>query len=361
MNYFSAQKNVAMRLCFLYNELNPIERRKYMAVVKAIFSNFGAFLMAIIMILIPTNGIELPILNTSEENCLLNVELISDTHIEEKEMLRYAFLEIGLKNLKRSKAPVDALVVTGDLTNYADEPALARFYEAVRNNFDGQAIIAAGNHDIGHVGDRDVTNITREQAKANVIKYYNDYSGRDLSTNYYSETVNGYKFIVLGDDVVNGGHWDEMDMTPEQLEFLDAELADGTKDGKPAFVCCHWPVDHINGQDTIWPDSGIDLSINDVKSIMEKYPNVYYISGHMHAGIKSSAYGEMYGLKTAEQVNGVTYISLPTYGIVNMFGNPLSGTGAQLEVYADKVVFRPRNFLTGKWYTNSNYEFEIVK
>lgn len=333
---------------------------KTMSVVKAIFSNFGAFLMAAIMAFIPTSGIELPILNTSEENCLLNVEMISDTHLEANGIFRQAFLKTGLKNLKRSKAAVDALVVTGDLTNYGDEPALAEFYEIIKNDFDGQAIIAAGNHDIGHVGDRDVTNITREEAKANVIRYYNEYSGRDLTENYYSETINGFKFIVIGDDVIDGGHWDAMDMSPEQLQFLDEELAEGTKDGKPAFVCCHWPVDNINGQETIWPDCGIDLEDNDIKSIMEKYPNVYYISGHMHAGIKSSAYGEMFGLKTAEQVNGVTYISLPTYGIINMFGNPLSGTGAQLEVYADKVVFRPRNFITGKWYTNAAYEFELA-
>ncbi len=331
-----------------------------MSVVNAILTHFPAFLMAIIMAFIPSAGIELPVIDVSEENCLMNVELISDTHLEEKELFRKAFLKTGLKNLDRSKTPVDAVVVTGDLTNYADEPSLALFYDIIKEYSPADVVVAAGNHDIGHAGDRDKTDISREEAMANVIEYYNEYSGRDLTANYYSTEINGYKFIVIGDECIDGGHWDAMDMSAEQLAFLDSELAEGTKDGKPAFVCCHWPVDDINGEQVIWPDSGIDLEKNDIKSIMEKYENVFYISGHMHAGIKSVAYGEKYGLKTAEQVNGVTYISLPTYGIINMFGNPLSGTGAQLEVYADHVVFRPRNFITNKWYTNAACTFELV-
>ncbi len=331
-----------------------------MSVVNAILTNFTAFLMAIIMSFLPTGGIELPVLDVSDENCLLNVEMISDTHLETKELFRQAFLKTGLKKLSKSKAPIDALVVSGDLTNYADEPSLAKFYEIIKEYCPAPAVIAAGNHDIGHAGDRDVTDITREEAMANVIKYYNEYSGRDLTANYYSTEINGYKFIVIGDEVIDGGHWDGMDMSPEQMAFLDRELADGTKDCKPAFVVSHWPVDDINGEQTIWPDSGIDLEVNDIKSVMEKYDNVFYISGHMHAGIKSSAYAEKYGLSNAEQVNGVTYLNLPTYGIINMFGYPFSGTGAQLEVYADKVVFRPRNYITGKWFTNSVFTFELV-
>ena len=68
----------------------------------------------------------------------------------------------------------------------------------------------------------------------------------------------------------------------------------------------------------------------------------------------------MFGLSCAEQVNGVTYINLPTYGIVNMFGIPDPGMGAQLEVYENEVVFRPRSFITNKWITSAEYHFELV-
>ena len=332
-----------------------------MAVVKAIFSNFFALLMAFVLTATPYAGFELPIIDTAKDDCKLTIEMLSDTHLEEKELARQFFLKAGLKNMTRAKTDIDAVLVAGDVTNYADEPSLAKYFDIISKFSPAPVITAAGNHDIGHAGDRDKTDISREEAKENFIRYNNEYMGTDHTGNYYSTEINGYKFIVIGDDCIDGGHWDAMDITPEQMAFLDSELAAGTADGKPAFVICHWPVDDINGQTTIWPDCGIDLSTNDIKTVMEKYKNVFYISGHMHAGIKSTAVDELFGLASVEQVNGVTYINLPTYGIVNMFGDPLSGTGMQLEVYDDDVVVRPRNFITNKWYTNSVYTIDLVK
>ncbi len=319
-----------------------------------------AFLMSIFMTLIPYAGIELPGLSVKEDNCLLNVELISDTHTEKDGFFRHGFMKQGFRTMANSKSPVDAVVVAGDLTNYGDEPALAQYFELCKEYSPAPVLSVAGNHDIGHVGDRGVTDISREEALANFIRYRNQYMGTDSDVNYCSVEIKGYRFIILGDEVIDGGHWDEITMSPEQLEFLDAQLAEGTKDGKPVFVCCHWPIDHINGEDTIWDGSCIPGDKYAVKEILEKYKNVFYISGHMHAGIKSTLVEEKYGLSNAEQVNGVTYLNLPTFGILNMFGLTHSGTGAQLEVYKDKVIFRPVNYLTGNWYTNSAHTFEIV-
>lgn len=332
-----------------------------MTIVKAIFGNFFTFLMAIFLTVFPYKGIELSKIDTSKENCRMVAELISDTHVEAKELARFGFIKEGFRHLSKADITIDAIVNAGDITNYADEDSLAKYYDVLREYSPAPVINAAGNHDIGHAGDRDVTDISREEAKANFIRYNNEYLGIEAEDNYYSYEVNGYKFIVIGDECVDGGHWDAMDILEEQMAFLDSELADATADGKPAFVVCHWPVDGMNGQETIWPGSGIDLSVNDVKTVMEKYDNVFYISGHMHTGIKSDIVDKYFKLASVEQCNGVTYISLPTYGLVNMFGIPNSGTGMQLEVYDDSVVFRPRNFITNFWYTNSAYTIDLVK
>lgn len=332
-----------------------------MTVVKAIFSNFTAFLMAMILTAIPYAGIRLPVIDTNEEDCKLTVEMLSDVHLEEKEPARRLFLKTALHNFNNAKCDIDAVLVCGDITNYADEPSLAKYFDMIDTETDIPVITVSGNHDIGHAGDRDKTDITREQAKQNFIDYRNAYLGTDYTVNYYSQEFNGYKFIILGDEALDGGHWDAISMTEEQLAFLDSELAEGTKDGKPVFVCCHYPIDDINGENTIWPDCGIEKGEYDLRSILEKYKNVFWISGHMHAGIKSTAVEELYGLSNAETVNGVTYLNLPTFGIINMFGTPWSGIGAQLEVYDDEVVFRPRNLLTNKWFVNAEYHFEIVE
>jgi hypothetical protein len=182
--------------------------------------------------------------------------------------------------------------------------------------------------------------------------------GTQNENTWYTAEINGYKFIVLGDDVIVGGHWDGMDISPEQMAFLDRELA--SADGEPVFVICHWPVDGKNGQEIVYPDSGIELYKNDIKSVMEKYENVFYISGHIHGGIKSTAAADFAGFSNVEQENGVTYVSLPTFGIVNSFGYPWSGTGIQMEVYESKVIFRPRNMVTNAWFTNSVYTIDLV-
>lgn len=330
-----------------------------MAVFQSIMSNFTSFLMAIILTVVPYAGIELPIIDNAEDDCKLTVELISDVHIEENELFRQLFLISGLNNLKYAKADIDGVVIAGDITNYADEPSLAKYYDILEKYSAVPVITAAGNHDIGHVGDRDVTDITREEAKANFIRYNNKYMGIDSENTYYSYVLDGYKFIVIGDDVVDGGHWDAMDITAEQMAFIDRELA--SANGEPVFVVCHWPVDGINGQEIVYPDSGIELDKNDIKSVMEKYENVFYISGHIHGGIKSTLAADICEFANVEQVNGVTYVSLPTYGIVNSFGYPWSATGIQMEVYEDQVIFRPRNLVTNAWFTNAVYTIDIVK
>ncbi len=331
-----------------------------MAIAQSIFSHFGAFLMCIFLTLVPYKGIALPVTDTLAEDCQLNLELISDTHLEEKEFIRVMLLEAAFNTFNNSKADIDAVVINGDLTNYADEPTLAKFFGILKDDTDIPVIPVAGNHDIGHAGDRDVTDISREEAYANYLRYRNEYMGRNDEANYFSIEINGYKIIVLGDEVLDGGKWDGITMSQEQLDFLDEELADGTKDGKPVFIFCHWPLEGTVSEDIVWPESGIEKDRYDLAPVLEKYKNVFWISGHMHSGTKAEAVDRLYGIKSCEQINGVTYITLPSFGLVNSFGLPFGGRGAQLEVYGDRVVFRPRNMVTGNWYKNAEYTFEIV-
>lgn len=330
-----------------------------MSLVSSILANFLTFIMAIVLTITPYEGFEEPVINNAKENCKLTVELISDVHIEKLSLSRKAYLTKGLENLQSAEVDIDAVVIAGDLTNYADEESLSEYYNIVKTYSPAPVISAPGNHDIGHAGDKGVTDITRKQARDNFIKYNNEYMGKNNKNVYYTTKVGGYKFIVLGDEVVNGGHWDNISMSKKQLDFLDKELASAK--GKPVFVCCHWEIEGRNGQEITYPDSYIDLKEYNIKKIMEKYKNVFYISGHMHAGIKSRAVEEKYGLATVEKVKGVTYVAVPSYGLYNAFGYPLSATGIQMEVYSGQVIFRPRDFITNFWFTNSVYTVKLAK
>ncbi len=269
------------------------------------------------------------------------------------------FLTRGLKNLKKAEAHIDTLLVCGDITNYADEDSLIRYYDIIGKYSPVSVITLSGNHDLRH---NQFSKVTPETALEYFLKHTNNYYGSDYKVPYYSKDVNGYKFIILSDEVISDDPEIEVILSKEQLDFLDRELAAATADGSPAFVCCHWPVDGTNGQELIFPETTgkINIELNDIKSVMEKYKNVFYISGHIHGGIKSTAAVKISGISNVEQKNGVTYISLPTYGSVNFFGYTAPGTGIQMEVYEDKVVLRPRNFITNNWFANAVHTVDLV-
>lgn len=297
-----------------------------------------------------------PCLNYSvkSDDIKLNAAIISDVHIDTRLPLGKYLLKRAFVDMNGCTTPTDAVIVTGDLTNYGDEASIIDFFEILTENCEAKTkVIAMGNHDIGHVRDLGYTN---QEARDWFLKHHNNYLGTDFDKNYYSYTINGYKFIVLCDD--SESHWDEFEMYDEQIEWLDEEIAEGTKDGLPVFVICHEPLEGINGQPIVWEDGAVNPeSSAKIKAVLEKYKNVFYICGHMHEGINGKLTESVLGFSCVETLNGVTYVSLPTYLLVNRYGIPWNGLGFQMEVYEDEVIFRARSYMTSKWYLA--YEFEV--
>lgn len=304
-----------------------------------------SFLLALIMTLVPFVGREAK----NPDEALLNVSIISDTHLDARLPGGKLNLEFGLRDM--NKFDNDAIVHVGDITNYGDEASVKYFYDIMRDNCDAENwVVATGNHEIGHPEE-----FTNEEARQNFIKYHNEYTGQGIENAYYSVDVDGYTFIVLCDQ--SEDNWDSCDIYEDQIAFLDAELARGTAEGKPVFVVCHVPVEGANGQDIIYEDGGLDEYSDAVKNTMEKYKNVFFISGHVHTGINGYISKALFDISCVETENGVTYVNLPTYGIVNRYGIPWNGMGFQMEVYEDEVIFRARKFNTSRWY--GFYEFNI--
>lgn len=308
-----------------------------------------SFIMALIYTLIPFVNY-----SPKSDDILLNVSIISDTHLDDRFPGGKLNLKKGLQDMNRMKADNDAVVVVGDLTNYGDEASVECFYELMEKHCEVPAeswVVATGNHEIGHPEE-----FTNEEARQNFVKYHNEYTGQGIENAYYSVDVDGYTFVVLCDQ--SEDNWDSCDIYEDQLAFLDAELARGTAEGKPAFVICHVPVEGVNGQEVIYEDGGLDPEYSEaVKGIMEKYENIFFISGHVHTGINGYISEELFDISCVEEYNSVTYVNLPTYGIVNRYGIPWNGMGFQMEVYEDEVIFRARKFNTSRWY--GFYEFEI--
>ena len=290
-------------------------------------------------------------LNVSEENAQAVFELISDTHIDYKELVVQSFVKAGLRDIEKAECEINGVVVAGDITNYGDPQSLDAFYKIMDGFVPAEKrVVAVGNHDIGHAEERGLTN---NEARNNFIKKLKDCNNEKTKNIYYSKVIDGYTFIVLGDE--SEDRWDAFEMEDKQLRFLDKELKKSSSSEKPTFVICHWPVYRTNGLQTVYEDGYMGfIDSMKIHNTMKKYDNVFFISGHAHAGINGELVNERYGVKYVDSKDGVTYVNLPSFGLPNRYGIPWPCTGLHAEIYEDKVVFRPRNYLIGLWYVRRN-------
>lgn len=300
---------------------------------------------------------ELTIFEEMYDDCLLNASIVSDIHIDVDWPIGEWVWANGLNDLERSRDTIDALIVSGDLTNYGDKESIESFFNIMAESDCAENwVTATGNHEIGHVDDT-----TQEGARQRFVDLYNSFnpSGYKIDKAYYKMDINGYRFVVLCDD--GDDTWDTPDMSAEQIQFLDDSLKEAADRNLPMFVVCHVPCNGVNGLDTIWPDNGLNENSDVVKAIMEKYKNVFFISGHVHTGINGPLVENVFGFSCVEKQNGVTYVNLPTYMIVNRYGVPWGGMGFQMEVYENEVLFRARNYGSSTWYPVYDHTVQLDK
>ena len=295
-----------------------------------------------------------------DDNVLFNVTLLSDVHIDYRELFLQAALRLGVTSLKKSQSPIDAVVISGDLTNYGDKKSMNTMFKTVTECMpDGtQAFITTGNHDIGHSSEVD---LTAEQARQNFIELHNKYLGTEINKIYYSRVIDGYTFITLSDE--SDDSWDTPEISDTQIAWLDSELSKATaaNDMKPVFVVCHWSINGTNGQQIVWENGAMNDCSDKVRAVLEKYSNknVFYISGHVHTGVNNDELHKYFDVYNVEEQNGIFYVNLPAFGSLNRYGVPWPGTGMQMEVYENEVIFRPRNYLSNKWYGSFEYSVTL--
>ncbi len=307
---------------------------------------------------------------TPDEDCKAYFAVISDVHLVEGSYDRQKTLEMGLADMQSAETSLDALIFAGDTTNMANLSEYEMLAQALGKYTPANNIImATGNHDLWN---EEVDDDDRfPESERLFIEYNKKLTNRDIEKVYYSTEVNGYTFIVLGseNDITRGY------ITDEQLQWLDAEMAKAAKKGLPIFVISHWVLDDTHGQPDVWtgpfvPDEEKEEENEsgyangkgkDVQAILEKYDDVFMISGHLHNGI--AHHYTMFGCdySSIEDVGSIHSVNLPTYASMAIRGNPSNGMGFVFEVYDDEVVIKARCFSAGVWYTNYFYTFPLTK
>ncbi len=315
--------------------------------VQQIFFKLFALIMSVIYSF--NGGVVAPsttdVIKAAKPDAKLVFATVADPQVSNYMFGRYqSFQEacIDLRNAER----LDAIVGIGDIA----ENGLAEEYQLAYDEFapiDTRFIMATGNHDIRLRA--------YSQSTSRFYKFIDSLNGEETIAGRvysegklaYSEVVNGYKFIVMGSDKTE---FEEAYISPEQLEWLDKELA--TEKGKPVFVVLHQPLKLTHNLPTTWgngtnKEAGSVGDQNDeIKAVLAKHADdstVILITGHLHAGFSQYSY---------QQIEGFHSVNVPALSIENKDGEE-GGNGSGLtyivEVYEDEVLLRARNCRTGEW------------
>ena len=272
-----------------------------------------------------------PIIFEDSANVKLSMAIIADTHLPNRESA-----EINLSNtftdLSNSPEKFDAFLLAGDIADYGTDNEYKRFFRVLDNQKSVKHLfVTMGNHD---------ARIFFKKNTKIVTKKTDEYLG--INTNgkpYYSYDMNGYTLVVI---CTEKRILEKAYISKEQIAFLDRELARGTKDGKPVFVMCHQPFAETHGLPEVWKTGDMGEQNDEVRAVMEKYRNVFFINGHLHGGIFEKI------AETLNEENGVYSISIPGYRKLNNFGIQDCGVGYYCEVYDDRVIFKARKFISGE-------------
>ncbi len=266
------------------------------------------------------------------EHVLLNAAVVSDlhtngwpTHTRNVRLLKL------FNGLSKSTAPIDALVFPGDLTETASRTEYAILSDAL-NAVDAKNILpATGNHDV-----RGVMGV--DDFDKNMKHYYAfcETVGVQTDKPYWSRTIGGYTFIVLGSEAEVK---DSAYLSPAQLSWIDETLSAAETTCRPVFLICHQPLAHRNGVDTSWPVAGtVGEQSDDLEAILKKHTDaglpILYISGHLHDDFGANSFENPY--------QNFYSLNLPS-------AQYSGGKGVMLEVYSDRVLIRTRDFTGGEW------------
>lgn len=336
------------------------------------FSNAIYQLMSILMsVLMALGAITIPstddTLRTMDPNTVLDFVVTGDTQVSNIMPSREKGLISLSQDIMNSQIELDAFIIAGDIAENGFQEEYNRVYDSINAFNTRNFIISAGNHDIRL---REY-----EQSKTRLLDFMNKLNkGENAQDNlYYKYMIDGYTFLVMGSDK---SKLNDAFISDAQLQWLNIELKNATKTGRPVFVICHYPLAEAHGLPSTWGTSSSDDvygslptyerkdsydftgsigdQSNEVYDILSSYKNVFFITGHLHTGFGKNTY------QTISEENNVQGVNVPSVGIDNKDGSyNNTGIGLYVEVTPDSVTFYARDFAQGKFVTESQFEHAV--
>lgn len=297
---------------------------------------------------------------------LFSFHLLSDVHVNGtssvSELYKNALLDMAQLDTQK-KCP---LVVAGDLTGRGAEEQYEEFFRITYENAPTcpeNLLLLLGNHDargpVAEVWNREpeLPCPGWEQRRELYLSLYGRCmpSEKERCGLSFKREIGGYTFLMLNTEK---GLKDAAYFGPEQLEFLEECMRTCWQNdpGKPVFLVCHQALNNTHWRSNVLdafdglsnePGTGPAGKPKDyswhadekVKQILTRYPCGVFLSGHIH---------NQFGVAELQLRPFGAALDLPAFGEPEL-GCPDKGTGYEVEIWPDKVLFRARNFAKGQW------------
>jgi 3',5'-cyclic-AMP phosphodiesterase len=273
-----------------------------------------------------------------EGDVLLQFQVITDTHVKaDPGHTHNRNLARALEDIKRQAPDSDGIMHIGDITDHGHTEEYTEFHRIWQVHGTGlpTGYFASGNHDVslGHWPSR--------------LGAYLD--AMKMSGPYHDHWINGYHFIFLGTEE---GLELFASLSEMQLSWLDAKLTEGVDAVRPAFVFLHQPLkDTVAGsyESQRWYGVTQDEAL---KEVLSRHRQAILFTGHTHWELEASH--TMYDGedRLPMMLNAASVAYLWTDKDEHKDGSQ----GLFVEVYADRVIVRGRDFAAGAWLENARFE-----
>ncbi|NHN34566.1 metallophosphoesterase family protein [Paenibacillus agricola] len=292
----------------------------------------------------------------STNDPLLSFMILSDLHISLYDPLTVQHLKEALNDIKQFDAPVDTVVMTGDITDYGDEESYKELNQILSGYKLPPLYANMGNHDYYDIWidkkgafnkDTMPNGKTDWQSRERFQKFFN------LEKPYYTVEMNGLTLLLLSQEAyvqekpeVGEGAW----YSDDQMNWLKDELAKH-KDSKPIFVMTHQPLPAIGS------DGGNHSLIRakQFREILKPYPNVFVFCGHRHQDFQNGS--EHYLKETFHYFHNSSVGRVLNRSFQNEFKN--KSQGLYVQVYKDHVTLRGREFSNRTWLKEADWHIKI--
>ncbi|MEW9700576.1 metallophosphoesterase [Paenibacillus sp. SI8] len=290
---------------------------------------------------------------------LMSYFILSDLHVSAGDPQTVKKLRQAFDDIKNFDAPVDAIMMTGDLTDTGTERDYKELHKIVSEYKLPPVHANMGNHDyysiwINKANSWDQDAVPNGKTDAMAREQFKKFFGYEKTYNEY--TANGHSILLLSQEAyvqekpeVGEGAW----YSDEQLSWFKERMKAVYRPGKPVFVMTHQPL----------PPSGTDGATHQLiraiqfRDILKPYKNVFVFCGHRHQDFQNGT--PHYVKETFHYFHNSSVGRTLNRAYQQEAKN--KAQGLYVQVYANKVVIRGREFSNRTFIDEANWSIDLKK